>query len=862
MEGPTMTESGPTLDRHCSQLPEGAGMCEVNSNSDRSQPAPGEGGEIRPPQSRAVGDTFSDGGSQPSKHAEQPREDGNDEKVFKHFTTEDGVQQANPASLLTGDTPRELSKVPIEGQEHSNTQQKLGRSMTMANQEPTILVTNHDSMSQDSDEGEMPLQSHSSEPEGQKAKPDHEAECSGDMLSSSVGETVAKEGKEGTKDVQPGIVEGSEPNHANSTGEKVTGVCGLTRLSYNAPAEVVGVGTMGMPSPLLSPAPPPNHHHMQTQSSLEAPSCHSVATSPMTPPQGSGDYFFPYSFRKAGLDTAELPQPLYRSVATAPMSPLTPAFTVPEPPCTELKVSAANGSSQQESPQEAHGADQMGVGGDRYDEGPKQPAESNKSAETVPPEVPSAMTLSSSSPTPEQETVDKMRDECVERDINVGTGQPVPSLTSHGTICSVATQEGARERGSAPTVIELDTNNCKVQSVDLGPQKSGEDMASRAEGFQIQRGGRGHCDLGEARQLTVEDFTFDDVQSQNAAAERIVSLASPLLSPAPPPNHHHIQTQSSLEAPSRHSVATSPMTPPQGSGDYFFPYSFRKAGLDTGELPQPLYRSVATAPMSPLTPAVAVLESPCPEIKVVDVKGVAEQADVEGADGVQEQGTVKASDAQQEVVQQVRWDEKGMTWEVYGAVVEVEVLGTAIQKHLEKQGEEPGKTPISPPDSPPHSPPPPPPLDPPPSPSPPASPPPPPPDSPPASSPPPPPHSPPEPVSAPSSNGGKIEGGDMVSEVDVAGEVGVTSEAAIGVELGVASEVGVSGEEDAKGEMAVVDEVGVAEDVGVVAEAGVAEADVGGQEQEKKTRRRRNPFRAMFRSIRRPRCCSRAHAID
>ncbi|XP_061092365.1 G protein-regulated inducer of neurite outgrowth 1 [Conger conger] len=850
MEGPTITASGPSLDRHCNQVPEGAGMREVNSNSERSQPAPGEGSETRPPPSRAVGDTFSDGVTQPSKHAEQPSGDVNKEKALEHFTTEDSVQQANPAFPVTGDTPSELSKVPARNdQGHSNTQQTFGRSMTVVNQEPTILVTNHDSTSQESDEGETPLQSHSSESEERKeddtgpAKPDHEAECSGDTLGSSVGKTVAEEKKEGTEDVQPGIVE----NHANKPREKVTGVCGLTRLSYNAPAAEVGVGTVGMPSPLLSPAPPPppHHHHMQTQSSLEAPSCHSVATSPMTPPQGSGDYFFPYSFQKAGLNTGEVSQPLYRSVATAPMSPLTPAITVPESPCPEIKVTSAETvSSQQGLLHEAHG----GVGGDRFDKGPKQPAESNKTTENVPSEVPSAMTLSSSGPAPGQETADGTRDQCVESDVNVGTGQPGPSLTNHGAICSVTTQGGSRERGSAPTEMKLDRND--------------------SEGVWNQRSGRGHYDLGEARQLTVEDFTFDEGQSQNAAAEKTVSLPSPLLSPAPPPppHHHHMQTQSSLEAPSCHSVATSPMTPPQGSGDYFFPYSFRKAGLDPGEQPQPLYRSVATAPMSPLTPTVKVPEPPCPEIQVVDVKGAAEQADVEGADRATEQGTVKASDAQQEVVQQVRWDEKGMTWEVYGAAVEVEVLGTAIQKHLEKQGEEPGKSPISPPDSPPHSSPPPPPLEPPPSPSPPASPPPPPPDSPPASSPPPPPRSPPEPVSAPSGDGGEVEGvegGATASEVLVAGEVDVTTEAVKDVEQGAASEAGVCGDKDVEEEVAVVEEVGEAEDEEVVAETSIGEADVGGQEQEeKKTRRRRNPFRAMFRSIRRPRCCSRSHAID
>lgn len=39
-------------------------------------------------------------------------------------------------------------------------------------------------------------------------------------------------------------------------------------------------------------------------------------------------------------------------------------------------------------------------------------------------------------------------------------------------------------------------------------------------------------------------------------------------------------------------------------------------------------------------------------------------------------------------VQDVRWDAEGMTWEVYGAAVDPEVLGVAIQKHLEMQFEQ------------------------------------------------------------------------------------------------------------------------------------------------------------------------------
>ncbi|NXM73548.1 GRIN2 protein, partial [Serilophus lunatus] len=39
-------------------------------------------------------------------------------------------------------------------------------------------------------------------------------------------------------------------------------------------------------------------------------------------------------------------------------------------------------------------------------------------------------------------------------------------------------------------------------------------------------------------------------------------------------------------------------------------------------------------------------------------------------------------------VREVRWDDEGMTWEVYGAAVDPEVLGVAIQKHLEIQIEQ------------------------------------------------------------------------------------------------------------------------------------------------------------------------------
>lgn len=74
-------------------------------------------------------------------------------------------------------------------------------------------------------------------------------------------------------------------------------------------------------------------------------------------------------------------------------------------------------------------------------------------------------------------------------------------------------------------------------------------------------------------------------------------------------------------------------------------------------------KSVATGPMTPLE------KTPLPTLPEVCVEAMEED----------------------EPVREVQWDEKGMTWEVYGASVDAEVLGIAIQKHLEKQIEEHGK---------------------------------------------------------------------------------------------------------------------------------------------------------------------------
>lgn len=130
------------------------------------------------------------------------------------------------------------------------------------------------------------------------------------------------------------------------------------------------------------------------------------------------------------------------------------------------------------------------------------------------------------------------------------------------------------------------------------------------------------------------------------------------------------------------SVALSPMSPPGGAAAFTFP----KRELGSAPRPEPSKkdaemqvsmpvetRSVATGPMTP------VAKSPQASYPEVHVKGVAEEAP--------------------EPIREVSWDEKGMTWEVYGASMEVEVLGMAIQKHLEKQIEEHGRQAVATPQS-------------------------------------------------------------------------------------------------------------------------------------------------------------------
>ncbi|NXJ66510.1 GRIN1 protein, partial [Rostratula benghalensis] len=193
------------------------------------------------------------------------------------------------------------------------------------------------------------------------------------------------------------------------------------------------------------------------------------------------------------------------------------------------------------------------------------------------------------------------------------------------------------------------------------PQGDTETSAALAQGRAEGSPARG-ADAGSSQQprtakLLCESYSFEVTPPQDAGTQDMGT---------------QVDSRASLV-----SVALSPMSPPGGAAAFTFPK--RETGSAAPQRPEPSKkdaemqvsmpvetRSVATGPMTPVT------KSPQASYPEVHVKGtVAEEAP--------------------EPIREVSWDEKGMTWEVYGASMEVEVLGMAIQKHLEKQIEEHGR---------------------------------------------------------------------------------------------------------------------------------------------------------------------------
>ncbi|NWR88759.1 GRIN2 protein, partial [Furnarius figulus] len=90
-----------------------------------------------------------------------------------------------------------------------------------------------------------------------------------------------------------------------------------------------------------------------------------------------------------------------------------------------------------------------------------------------------------------------------------------------------------------------------------------------------------------------------------------------------------------------------------------------------------------------LKPALECRDAEVQTLLTMECKSVATSPAAEGHSHVFPEVNLEQDlEAPKSPVREVRWDDEGMTWEVYGASVDPEVLGVAIQKHLEFQIEQ------------------------------------------------------------------------------------------------------------------------------------------------------------------------------
>ncbi|KAM4555939.1 uncharacterized protein gprin1 [Odontesthes bonariensis] len=442
------------------------------------------------------------------------------------------------------------------------------------------------------------------------------------------------------------------------------------------------------PSDPRSPAPF-GQHHMRTQVSLEVVQCRSVATSPMTPPEGGHSFFFPSTFGNSGggeadAKNAELQvgrQVEFCSVATSPMTPKTPSTTA-FPELTGREMVQKEEKVKQSWEQRENGQQESLTATKNAASGVK-------------------VTLEDSTQQCKQQRMGSM-----DQDITI-------LVTHHGN--NGEEEEEKSETyfySTEPEMVKIDENE-EVGGNNRDIKRDGKENVSVEAPAHVQDESNTHRSKMQPEETreSIKAKDSEAIENKDACEELTeASVMKPVPESPAPFGCHNIRTQVSLEVVQCQSAATSPMTPPEGDQAFYFPSSFGKCGsvgTDTKDAvlqggTQVEFRSVATAPMTPRTPVATTF----PEIKkeasledkivvekdkkkhVLEDKEEARKEVAEDKKEVincSEKSEEKSEEKCEEPVQEVSWDEKGMTWEVYGAVVEVAVLGSAIQKHLEKQ---------------------------------------------------------------------------------------------------------------------------------------------------------------------------------
>ncbi|NWW71185.1 GRIN1 protein, partial [Climacteris rufus] len=229
----------------------------------------------------------------------------------------------------------------------------------------------------------------------------------------------------------------------------------------------------------------------------------------------------------------------------------------------------------------------------------------------------------------------------------------VPAPAKHVAFVEPATGTGTAELPSQEQPQSGMGTSLRPSSTALGQGK--------AEGSSTRDVGTGSSQQPQTAKQLCESYSFEVTPPQDAGTQDMGT---------------QVDSRASLV-----SVALSPMSPPCGAAAFTFPKRetgsaasclepFKKDAEMQVSMPVET-RSVATGPMTP------VAKSPQTSYPEVQVKGTVPE--------------VVEEEEAPEPIREVSWDEKGMTWEVYGASMEVEVLGMAIQKHLEKQIEEHGR---------------------------------------------------------------------------------------------------------------------------------------------------------------------------
>ncbi|NXR44514.1 GRIN1 protein, partial [Hippolais icterina] len=218
----------------------------------------------------------------------------------------------------------------------------------------------------------------------------------------------------------------------------------------------------------------------------------------------------------------------------------------------------------------------------------------------------------------------------------------------------VAFVEPTASIGTAELPSQEQPQDSKGTSLGAAPQKKS------TEGSSARDVGAGSSQQPQTAKQLCESYSFEVTPPQDTGTQDMGT---------------QVDNRVSLV-----SVALSPMSPPCGAAAFTFPKRETASAAPRLEpskkdaemqVSMPVEtRSVATGPMTP------VAKSPQTSYPEVQVKGTVPEV-------VEEEPP--------EPIREVSWDEKGMTWEVYGASMEVEVLGMAIQKHLEKQIEEHGR---------------------------------------------------------------------------------------------------------------------------------------------------------------------------